>query len=107
MTTAIMLDNQRWFDRCITGRSVLLLMENFSAYDCAVRQLESLGVNGLKNTKIQFLPPNTTSVHQPLNQGIIAAWKAYYRRQWLQFVWQETEYERNPMKTMNLFRCVQ
>jgi hypothetical protein len=106
MTTAIMLDYLRWFDRRMTGRSVLLLMDNFSAHDCAVRQLESLGADGLKNTKIQFLPPNTTSVHQPLDQGIIAAWKAYYRRRWLQFVWQESECERNPMKTMNLLRCV-
>ena len=34
--------------------------------------------------KIVFVPPNSTSLLQPVNQGVIAAFKAYYLRQSLQ-----------------------
>ncbi|CAI5481813.1 unnamed protein product [Closterium sp. Yama58-4] len=37
----------------------------------------------LSNTRIVFLPPNTTTFTQPLNQGIIATAKARYRQHWL------------------------
>lgn len=34
----------------------------------------------LTNIEVQFLPPNTTALIQPLDQGIISAFKAYYRQ---------------------------
>lgn len=34
----------------------------------------------LTNIVVQFLPPNTTALIQPLDQGIISAFKAYYRQ---------------------------
>ncbi|CAF3816564.1 unnamed protein product [Rotaria sordida] len=34
----------------------------------------------LENIKLKFFPPNTTAIIQPMDQGIIRAFKAYYRR---------------------------
>ena len=41
-------------------------------------------INGLKAIKLQFLPPNTTSKTQPMDQGIIANIKHHYRSTILQ-----------------------
>ena len=49
------------------GKYVLLLIDNFSAHEVALEQLP----DSLLNTKVRWLPLNATSVHQPLNQGII------------------------------------
>ena len=53
---------------------------------------------GLQNTTIFFLPPNATSICQPLDQGIIRTWKAYYRKRWLAYVCDCFNSERNPYK---------
>ena len=84
MTKALNLD---WFKNCfipevkcyLRGKGldfkVLLLVDNAGghaddlAYDCV---------------QIKFLPPNTTSLIQPMDQGIIRAFKALYTRNTLQ-----------------------
>ncbi|XP_049304087.1 tigger transposable element-derived protein 6-like [Bactrocera dorsalis] len=53
-------------------RKVLLIVDNAACHK----------VNGLnvENVKITFLPPNTTSLLQPLDQGIIHCFKVYFRQ---------------------------
>jgi hypothetical protein len=74
-----------WFDQQmrIKGKKALLLIDNFSAHELAIEQIE--GIN-LTNTKVMWLPPNATSIHQPLNQGIIQNWKSYVKKQFVMFI---------------------
>ncbi|KAI1006555.1 hypothetical protein K3495_g1668 [Podosphaera aphanis] len=83
MNTEIMIEYLKWFDGQISGRKVILIMDNFSAHKAAFEYLNSNPSTMLKNTKVIFLPPNVTSLHQPLNQGIIHSWKSHYRKKWL------------------------
>ncbi len=64
------------FDNNMTKqkRKVLLFADN-----AACHRLEEGVV--LNNVKIQFLPANTTSIIQPLDQGIIHTFKVHYRQQ--------------------------
>lgn len=51
-------------------RKIILFIDNCTAHN---------DVPTLKNVKLEFLPPNTTSKLQPLDQGIIKVFKGYYR----------------------------
>ena len=51
------------------GRSVALVIDNCSAHP---------HIENLKSIKLFFLPPNTTSITQPMNQGVIRSLKAKY-----------------------------
>lgn len=51
-------------------RKIILFLDNATSHPHGLK---------LKNIKIIFLPPNTTSVCQPLDQGIIRNFKFYYR----------------------------
>ncbi len=52
-------------------RKILLFIDNCPAHN---------NVLPLKNVTVMFLPPNTTSALQPLDQGIIQNFKVYYRK---------------------------
>ena len=52
------------------GRKIALLVDN-----CPARP----SVSDLTNVELVFLPPNTTSVSQPMDQGVIRSLKAHYR----------------------------
>lgn len=52
-------------------------MDNFSAHEAAFEAIESQ----LQNTLIIWLPPNSTTRYQPLDQGIIRTWKAHWKHQ--------------------------
>lgn len=55
-------------------RKICLLLDNCSAHPRTL-------VGKLSNLKIVFLPPNTTSMIQPCDQGIIKNVKVHYRNQ--------------------------
>jgi hypothetical protein len=84
MTGAICKRFLRWFDNKMHGRKVLLLLDNFSGHELGVQKVG--GLDGLENVKIRWLPPNTTSHWQPLDQGIIASFKLHYRRQLVDYI---------------------
>ncbi|KAL3692835.1 hypothetical protein R1sor_006486 [Riccia sorocarpa] len=55
-------------------KSALLLLDNFTGHKIvSIREQ-------IKIIKIEFLPPNVTSVYQPMDAGIIRAFKAHYRK---------------------------
>ena len=56
-------------------RKVLLLLDNFSGHFTSANE-------ELTNVKLCFLPPNTTSKLQPLDQGIIASLKKSKNQNW-------------------------
>ena len=53
------------------NRKIALIIDNCPAYPT---------IADLSDVKLIFLPPNTTSVSQPMDQGIIKCLKAFYRR---------------------------
>lgn len=58
------------------NRNILLLLDNVSSHHFD---------EPLSNVKIQMLPPNTTSVLQPQDAGIIASLKAWIRRKQIEY----------------------
>ncbi len=52
---------------------VLLILDNAPVHPTALGDL-------CENVKVIFLPPNTTSLIQPMDQGVISSFKSYYMR---------------------------
>ena len=53
------------------NRKIALIIDNCPAHPT---------IGNLSNVRLIFLPPNTTSVSQPTDQGVIKCLKAHYRR---------------------------
>ncbi|KAI1004743.1 hypothetical protein K3495_g3476 [Podosphaera aphanis] len=78
-------------------------MDNFSAHVSAYQKIQqSLS----HNVTVRWLPPNSISGTQPLDQGIIRASKASYRKRWLEFMLDEYESERSPFQTVNVLKAI-
>jgi hypothetical protein len=86
MAHKIMMEFLRDFDNYMAtrGRKVLLLMDNFSAHELAADTMEE--AKALHFTKVIWLPANSTSIHQPLDQGIIQCWKTHTKAQFVTFM---------------------
>jgi hypothetical protein len=87
------------------GRKILLLLDNFSGHELGVQLVG--GLQGLSYVRIEWLPPNTTSCGQPLDQGIIASFKLQYRRQWVSYMLRQYEAGKDPNKTVTLLKAIQ
>ncbi len=57
-----------------SSRKVLLLVDNHGSHTVAMRHAKEF-----PNIRIEALPPNSTSITQPLDAGIIAVFKRRYR----------------------------
>lgn len=88
---------QAFYQHIGTTRQILLTMDGFSAH-YAGAELNPPP----PNIRICWLPANSTSRFQPLDQGIIQNVKAYYRQHWLQFIIDTIDSNQDPQKLMNL-----
>jgi hypothetical protein len=61
------------------GHHVLLLLDNASS--------DNAGDLVFTNVRVEFLPPNTTAFLQPMDAGVIAAFKVAYRGRQLRWVY--------------------
>ncbi|GFX74533.1 tigger transposable element-derived protein 1 [Trichonephila clavipes] len=99
MATAIFTE---WFNNCFVPEveaymkeksldfKVLLIVDNAASHP----QLEH------PNVQLVFLPPNTTSLIQPLDQGIIATFKKYYVKAMHKFILNKLENESLTVKNV-------
>jgi hypothetical protein len=76
------------------GRKVLLIIDNAPSH-----VWENLN---LPNLEIIALPPNTISKLQPLDAGIIAAFKRHYRKRQLNWALDQLDVGKNPFKVDQL-----
>ena len=88
MTSVIFETWLKKFDKHMgcKGRKVLLFLDNATSHSDVQ----------LCNVKSKYLPANTTSILQPLDQGIILAMKQKYRKKQLQYI--ITQMERSKEK---------
>lgn len=104
VTSDIFMD---WFHNCFIPEvksylasknlafKVLLILDNAPGHPA-----DKL-INADPNVQVEFLPPNTTSLLQPLDQGIIAAYKAYYTRRTYKKIFESMEND----STVDLKKC--
>lgn len=106
MVSGIMKEYLRWFDG-LMERPTLLLMDNFSAHKLAYETFHGdNATEGLRWTTVIWLPPSTTSLHQPLDQGIIQNWKAHVRHRFVHFMVEKFDAGKDPKTSMHLLRAI-
>ncbi|KAJ2948731.1 hypothetical protein O0L34_g7989 [Tuta absoluta] len=74
MTSQLFEEEVRKWDAELKGRKILLLVDNCPAHPI---------ISNLQNIELAFLPPNTTSILQPMDQSVIKSLKGHYRRKLL------------------------
>lgn len=90
--TAYVFEN--WFYKCFVPDAEKFLMEKNLAFKVLLI-LDNASVHPENlihsNVKVIFLPPNTTSLIQPLDQGAISTFKAYYIRKAFEIILEKLE----------------
>ncbi|KAJ0173757.1 hypothetical protein K1T71_010906 [Dendrolimus kikuchii] len=74
MTSQLFEEEVRKWDVELKVRKILLLVGNSPAHPF---------ISNLQNIDLAFLPPNTTSLLQPIDQSVIKSLKGHYRRKLL------------------------
>lgn len=105
MTAILMEEWLRWFDLRMSGRKVVLLLDNFSGHESAVERI-NLSKQSLQNTLIIWLPPSSTNPYHPLDQGITLVWKSFWWREQLRFMLCEFEAGRNPLSSIDILKAI-
>ncbi|CAJ0921219.1 14144_t:CDS:2 [Entrophospora sp. SA101] len=83
MTAVLFQEWLRLFDQRMSGRKVLLLLDNAPCH--IIEEVK------LKNTQIKFLPPSSTSKIQPCDAGIIASFKKHYNHRFVHHLLEKFE----------------
>ena len=78
-------------------REVTLIINN-----CQVHPM----IDNLSHIKLVFLPPNTTSVSQPMDQGIIRCLKAHYRKRLVKLILRSLD-SNKPLPKVSLLTALQ
>jgi hypothetical protein len=79
------------------GRRVLLLMDNASPHLAGIKQAPPP-----PHIQVVFFPANSTSIYQPLDQGIIQNLKHQYRKKWIRWMIAILDRGLDPRTKMNL-----
>lgn len=89
----------------IQQRNIILITDNCPSHahpDSPPENCKGPPSPILTNITLLYLPLNTTSKLQPLNQGIIAAFKAAYRRQYADYMVQYFNRHSEAPQTLNI-----
>ena len=78
-------------------RKVALIIDN-----CPVHPI----IDNLSHIKLVFLPPNSTSVSQPMDQGIIRCLKAHYRKRLVKLLLRSLD-SNKPLPKVSLLTALQ
>jgi hypothetical protein len=111
--TALLFED--WFSNCFVPEvrlyceqknipfKILLLLDNAPGHSPHIADLN-------EHVKVDFMPPNTTSLIQPMDQGVISTFKAYYLRQTYDQALEETSEKdislKDYWKQFNIHHCI-
>ncbi|KAM9923609.1 hypothetical protein OXX59_005062 [Metschnikowia pulcherrima] len=106
VTTPIMTEWLLAFDDHMgqKNKKALLLLDELTAHKDAVSLLS--GSTPLRNIEICFLPTISSKKLQPLQSGVVSAFKGHYRKLWLQYMVDEYDEGRSPLRSMNVLKAV-
>ena len=89
------IETQKW--------NVLLFLDNFSGHECGFE----LAKEHLTHVRVEWLPPNCTSLLQPVDQGIGNALKIRYRKYLHEHMSKMIFIDKHPMEGVDMLRaCV-